>query len=63
MSFLARNVLKLFISGSFTAVHRTEVIKNTLNPTWKSFTVLSRAMCNGDYDRYNIKLSKTELYC
>ncbi|KAK3736203.1 hypothetical protein QZH41_011890, partial [Actinostola sp. cb2023] len=37
--------------SSFTAVHRTEVIKNTLNPTWKEFSIPSRALCNGDYDR------------
>nr|KAG5706039.1 hypothetical protein BaRGS_028148 [Batillaria attramentaria] len=37
--------------GSFTVVHRTEVIKNTLNPTWKPFTVPVRLLCNGDYDR------------
>ncbi|XP_031566337.1 copine-8-like isoform X2 [Actinia tenebrosa] len=37
--------------GSFTAVHRTEVIKNTLNPTWKELTIPSRALCNGDYHR------------
>ncbi|XP_046841250.1 copine-9-like [Xenia sp. Carnegie-2017] len=37
--------------SSFTAVHRTEVIKNTLNPMWKPFSVPGRALCNGDYDR------------
>lgn len=37
--------------SSFTAVHRTEVIKNTLNPTWREFTIPSRALCNGDYHR------------
>ncbi|CAE1170587.1 Copine-7,Copine-B,Protein BONZAI 1,Copine-3,Copine-A,Copine-8,Copine-E,Copine-9,Copine-D,Copine-2,Nicotinic receptor-associated protein 1,Protein BONZAI 2,Copine-6,Copine-5,Protein BONZAI 3,Copine-4,Copine-1 [Acanthosepion pharaonis] len=37
--------------NSFTAVHKTEVIKNTLNPTWKPFTLLARVLCNGDYDR------------
>ncbi|XP_078342842.1 copine-8-like isoform X2 [Oculina patagonica] len=37
--------------NSYTAVHRTEVIKNTLNPTWKPFTIHARALCNGDYDR------------
>ncbi|XP_052084520.1 copine-8-like [Mytilus californianus] len=36
---------------SFTVVHRTEVIKKTLNPTWKPFTISVRALCNGDYDR------------
>ncbi|XP_068758761.1 copine-8-like isoform X2 [Montipora capricornis] len=37
--------------NSFTACHRTEVIKKTLNPTWKPFTIPARALCNGDYDR------------
>ncbi|XP_063443514.1 copine-8-like isoform X2 [Mytilus trossulus] len=37
--------------SSFTVVHRTEVIKKTLNPTWKPFTISVRALCNGDYDR------------
>ncbi|WAR26496.1 CPNE8-like protein [Mya arenaria] len=35
----------------FTVVHRTEVIKNTLNPTWAPFRATARALCNGDYDR------------
>ncbi|KAI0220493.1 Copine-8 [Lamellibrachia satsuma] len=34
-----------------TVVHKTEVIKVTLNPTWKPFTIPVRALCNGDYDR------------
>jgi len=37
--------------NSFTACHRTEVIKNTLDPTWKPFTIHARTLCNGDYDR------------
>ncbi|CAH3027275.1 unnamed protein product [Porites evermanni] len=37
--------------NSFSLCHRTEVIKNTLNPTWKPFTIEARALCNGDYDR------------
>ncbi|KAK3103604.1 hypothetical protein FSP39_020468 [Pinctada imbricata] len=37
--------------NSYTIVHKTEVIKNTLNPTWKPFTIHARALCNGDYDR------------
>ena len=32
-------------------MHKTEVIKITLNPTWRPFTVPVRAVCNGDYDR------------
>uniref|UniRef100_A0A4W4EKQ9 C2 domain-containing protein n=1 Tax=Electrophorus electricus TaxID=8005 RepID=A0A4W4EKQ9_ELEEL len=37
--------------GTFTICHKTEVIKNTLNPVWQSFTIPVRALCNGDYDR------------
>ncbi|XP_071174493.1 copine-8-like isoform X2 [Mytilus edulis] len=36
---------------SWTAVHKTEVIKNTLNPTWRPFSIPLRTLCNGDYDR------------
>merc|ERR1712168_495267 len=37
--------------GSLTVVHKTEVIKHNLNPTWKPFTISVRSFCNGDYDR------------
>ncbi|RUS84077.1 hypothetical protein EGW08_008189 [Elysia chlorotica] len=37
--------------GSYTVVHRTEVIKKTLNPTWRPFCISIRSLCNGDYDR------------
>ena len=42
------------ITCRYTVVHKTEVIKNTLNPTWRPFTVPVRALCNGDYDRYDL---------
>lgn len=38
-------------SGAFVAVHKTEVIKNTLNPVWKSFVIPVRKLNNGDYQR------------
>ena len=41
----------VFSLSSFTVVHRSEVIKNTLNPTWQPFNILGRVLCNGDYDR------------
>lgn len=41
----------LYCAGRFTICHKTEVIKNTLNPVWQSFTIPVRALCNGDYDR------------
>ncbi|XP_064398173.1 copine-1-like [Halichondria panicea] len=37
--------------GSFTSVHRTEYIKNTLNPVWPPFAITSQALCSGDPDR------------
>lgn len=35
----------------FTICHKTEVMKNTLNPVWQTFSIPVRALCNGDYDR------------
>ncbi|XP_041453953.1 copine-8-like isoform X2 [Lytechinus variegatus] len=37
--------------GTFTVCHKTEVIKKTLDPVWKPFSVMLRSFCNGDYDR------------
>uniref|UniRef100_A0A8C9YXS7 Copine Vb n=1 Tax=Sander lucioperca TaxID=283035 RepID=A0A8C9YXS7_SANLU len=37
--------------GTFTICHKTEVVKNTLNPVWQPFTIPVRALCNGDFDR------------
>eukprot|EP00043_Microstomoeca_roanoka_P010274 m.97645 g.97645 ORF g.97645 m.97645 type:complete len:520 (+) comp14838_c0_seq2:31-1590(+) len=37
--------------AGWTLVHTTEVIKKTLNPTWKPFVVALAELCNGDYDR------------
>ena len=36
---------------SYVIVHRTEVVKNTLNPDWAEFSVDVRSLCNGDYNR------------
>ena len=38
-------------SGDYVVVHKTEVIKNTLNPVWSAFAVPVRSLCNGDYER------------
>lgn len=38
-------------SCRFTICHKTEVVKNTLNPVWQAFKIPVRALCNGDYDR------------
>ncbi|XP_073695053.1 copine-8 isoform X2 [Garra rufa] len=37
--------------GTFTICHKTEVVKNTLNPVWQAFKIPVRGLCNGDYDR------------
>ncbi|XP_068611522.1 copine-8 isoform X1 [Brachionichthys hirsutus] len=44
--------------SSFTICHKTEVVKNTLNPVWEAFKIPVRALCNGDYDR----TMKVEVY-
>ena len=41
-------------NGQFITVKKTEVIKNTLKPTWAPFSISLRELCNGDYDR-NLK--------
>ncbi|GAA51758.1 copine-8, partial [Clonorchis sinensis] len=37
--------------GSRTIVHRTEEIRNTLNPNWKQMVLPTRVLVNGDHDR------------
>ena len=37
--------------GSYTLVHKSEVIKVTLNPKWSRFTASVSDICNGDVDR------------
>ncbi len=37
--------------GTYTVVHRTEVIKNTLMPTWKPFSLSVQSLCGNDYNR------------
>ena len=39
------------VLSRFTICHKTEVVKNTLNPVWQPFSIPVRALCNGDYDR------------
>lgn len=55
-TFWKKNTLLLIpscsFSSRFTICHKTEVVKNTLNPVWQPFTIPVRALCNGDYDRY-----------
>uniref|UniRef100_A0A671P3N6 Copine-3 n=1 Tax=Sinocyclocheilus anshuiensis TaxID=1608454 RepID=A0A671P3N6_9TELE len=37
--------------GKWQLVHRTEVIKNNLNPSWKKFTVYLHTFCSGDLNK------------
>ncbi|XP_012991843.1 copine-5 isoform X2 [Esox lucius] len=37
--------------GTFTICHKTEVVKNTLNPVWQPISIPVRAICNGDFNR------------
>ncbi|XP_025940122.1 copine-5-like [Apteryx rowi] len=43
--------------GTFTICHKTEVVRNTLNPVWQAFAIPVRALCNGDYDRTQINFT------
>ena len=44
-------IYKESANGQWVVVHKTEVIKNTLNPTWKPFSLPLNQLCNGDYER------------
>ncbi|XP_078400284.1 copine-2 isoform X2 [Cetorhinus maximus] len=37
--------------GKWMLVHRTEVIKNTLDPVWKPFSTPLVSLCNGDVEK------------
>jgi len=37
--------------GQWTVVHRTEVLKSNLNPSWKPFTLSITSLCNADHQR------------
>ena len=39
-------------SCSWVPVHKTEVVKKTLNPSWRPFSLKVLTLCNGDFDRY-----------
>ncbi|XP_015762832.1 PREDICTED: copine-7-like [Acropora digitifera] len=43
-------ISKVKPDGGALLVHRTEVIKNNLNPSWKSFNIPLQTLCSGDYD-------------
>jgi len=44
-------ILRSTESNQYILVHRTEVMKNTLNPNWKPFQISVRSLSNGDDDR------------
>ncbi|XP_064641823.1 copine-3-like isoform X2 [Lineus longissimus] len=43
--------LRMNVDGSTATVHRTEVIKNTLNPQWRHFQMRTQSLSGGDYNR------------
>lgn len=56
LSFVSRSdpfleIDRVAESGDYSIVHRTEVIKFTLNPEWRPFTIAARTLCGGDDDR------------
>uniref|UniRef100_A0A8C4QMM8 Copine VII n=1 Tax=Eptatretus burgeri TaxID=7764 RepID=A0A8C4QMM8_EPTBU len=42
---------KIEDDNSLQLIHRTEVIKNNLNPIWNPFTVSINSLCSGDHDK------------
>ncbi|XP_007432373.1 copine-3 [Python bivittatus] len=49
---------KQISEGKWVMVHRTEVIKNNLNPVWRPFKISLNSLCYGDMD----KTIKVECY-
>ncbi|XP_061095045.1 copine-3-like [Conger conger] len=39
------------IETGWQLAHRTEVVKNNLNPTWKPFRIPLQSLCGGDMDK------------
>ncbi|XP_061911906.1 copine-1 [Entelurus aequoreus] len=39
------------VDGKWQLVHRTEVVKNNLSPTWKKFSVPLQTFCSSDLER------------
>eukprot|EP01096_Ripella_sp_DP13-Kostka_P000596 TRINITY_DN1064_c2_g1_i2.p1 TRINITY_DN1064_c2_g1~~TRINITY_DN1064_c2_g1_i2.p1 ORF type:complete len:956 (+),score=432.93 TRINITY_DN1064_c2_g1_i2:97-2964(+) len=44
-------ILRKKLDGTYDAVHKTEVIKNTLDPAWRTFEISIQRLCNGDMNR------------
>ncbi|KAM3841259.1 copine-3 isoform 1-T2 [Vipera latastei] len=49
---------KQISEGKWVMVHRTEVVKNNLNPVWRPFKISLNSLCYGDMD----KAIKVECY-
>ena len=45
------NIYRANEGNTWTLVKKTEVIKNTLDPSWQPFSMTVDALCRGDYDR------------
>ncbi|XP_074646861.1 copine-3-like isoform X2 [Tubulanus polymorphus] len=44
-------VFRVALDGGLQMVHRTEVIKNNLNPTWRPFSIPLQTLCLNDHNR------------
>lgn len=44
-------ICKLMDDGSWTVVHKTEVIKNTLSPDWQPFSIRVASLTSGNAER------------
>ena len=44
-------ISKISPGGAYSVVHRSEMIKNTLNPDWQQFKINVSELCNADYGR------------
>jgi len=44
-------ISKMLDDGTYSQVHKTEVIKNTLNPDWKQFTLRVASLTGGKLER------------
>ena len=49
--FLWQFITRSNADGSFSVIHRTEVMPNNLSPIWRPFSIPVQKLCNGDYNR------------
>ena len=50
-SLLSNQILHFLKYSQWVPVHKSEVIKNTLDPDWMSFTISHEQLNNGDLKR------------